>query len=919
MQDSPGIATFLFTDIEGSSRLWEREPDRMGAALARHDAIIRGAVERNHGTVVKMLGDGVHAHFDDPLDAINAILEIQLALVDPASTGGFPLKIRSGVHAGAVSMRNDDYFGSAVNRAARIMSSAHGGQVLVSRAVLDLVADRLPAEIELRDLGAVRLRDLTSPEHLYQVMHVKLRRDFPALRSLETTPNNLPQQLTSFVGRERELAEVKRALGTTRLLTLIGPGGIGKTRIGLHVAAEMMDEHPDGVWFVDLAPLTDAQLVPHALARVLGVVEEAGRPVTEAIVKYLKDRRELILLDNCEHLLHACADLATQILRNAPNVRILASSRELMHVAGETSFPVPTLSVPDADRRVTADALPHFESARLFIDRATAVKPAFRVTEQNAGAIADICRRLDGIPLAIELAAARVRALSVDAIAARLSDRFKLLAGGDQSALPRQQTLRALIDWSYDLLSEPEKALLRRLSVFAGGWTLEAAEEVAAGGILDRGDVLDLQAHLVDKSLVALDADGDRYRMLETVREYAMEKLERGKSASAAKANVAADAGAARYGMLESVRAHAKERLDESGEAEEVRDRHLEYFLRYAEESRSKTQEILPGDAQGDDLFRFDRERENFVVAHSWCDHAVQGGPMGLRLARATLHYCFARGLLAIGHRMASEALKRPGAQREDDVRARVLFETGQFECYMGRNQDAQRTLSESLRIYEALGSRKGVGQVLQPLAMAAFGVGDLALARDYLDRSSEIARELGDKHELAAALNNLAQIHRLEGNIDHAEPLYITVVELARELGDRDVIAVGLLNCSMTSLARGDLEGTRRMLAEVVDIVSATGSRPIGQSALDVASAMLAAERSWESAARLYGAAERQLAECGFKRDAADDAFLQPFVDRVRESLGAPAFSRLSAEGHALSFEDAVRGAGSTVARSAG
>ena len=630
MQDSPGIATFLFTDIEGSSRLWEREPERMGAALARHDAIIRGAVERHHGTVVKMLGDGVHAHFDDPLDAINAILEIQLTLVDPASTGGFPLKIRSGVHAGAVSMRNDDYFGSAVNRAARIMSSAHGGQVLVSRAVLDLVADRLPGEIELRDLGAVRLRDLTSPEHLYQVMHAKLRRDFPALRSLETTPNNLPQQLTSFVGRERELAEVKRALGTTRLLTLIGPGGIGKTRIGLHVAAEMMDEHPDGVWFVDLAPLTDAQLVPHALASVLGVVEEAGRPVTEAIVKYLKDRRELILLDNCEHLLHACADLATQILRNAPNVRILASSRELMHVAGETSFPVPTLSVPDVDRKVTAEALPHFEAAHLFIDRATAVKPAFRVTEQNAGAIADICRRLDGIPLAIELAAARVRALSVDAIAARLSDRFKLLAGGDQSALPRQQTLRALIDWSYDLLSDPEKALLRRLSVFAGGWTLEAAEEVAAGGVLDRGDVLDLQAHLVDKSLVALDADGDRYRMLETVREYAMEKLERGKSESVAKANVAADAGAARYGMLESVRAYAKERLDESGEADEVRDRHLAYYLQYAEDSRSRSRAVMPGDAKGDPLVRFDRERENLVVAHAWCDHARQRRAHGI-------------------------------------------------------------------------------------------------------------------------------------------------------------------------------------------------------------------------------------------------------------------------------------------------
>lgn len=902
MQDSPGIATFLFTDIEGSSRLWEREPERMGAALARHDAIIRGAVERHHGTVVKMLGDGVHAHFDDPFDAINAILEIQLTLVDPASTGGFPLKIRSGVHAGAVSMRNDDYFGSAVNRAARIMSSAHGGQVLVSRAVLDLVADRLPAEIELRDLGAVRLRDLTSPEHLYQVMHAKLRRDFPALRSLETTPNNLPQQLTSFVGRERELAEVKRALGTTRLLTLIGPGGIGKTRIGLHVAAEMMDEHPDGVWFVDLAPLTDAQLVPHALASVLGVVEEAGRPVTEAIVKYLKDRRELILLDNCEHLLHACADLATQILRNAPNVRILASSRELMHVAGETSFPMPTLSVPEAGRVVTPDALPRFEAAQLFIDRATAVKPAFRVTEQNAGAIADICRRLDGIPLAIELAAARVRALSVDAIAARLSDRFKLLAGGDQSALPRQQTLRALIDWSYDLLSEPEKALLRRLSVFAGGWTLEAAEEVTAGGIFAREDVLDLQAHLVDKSLVALDADGDRYRMLETVREYAMEKLERGKSESAAKSNVAADAGTARYGMLESVRAYAKERLDESGEAEEVRNRHLDYFLSLAEHAR----EAIPGQESKRWLARLDHERENLVAAHAWCDRSANGAVSGLRLARALGTYCYARGLLVIGQRAAIEALRRKGAEARTALRADCLVEAGQLGCFMGSYADARVHLEESLDIARELGDRKRVAKVLQPLAMSAAGRDDLPAARGYLEEACELAKQMGDRRELAAALNNLAQVHRMEGAIEPAEPLYSSAIQIFRDLGDRESVGIGLLNLAMVSIARGVGDGARVMLVEAISIAEEVGSRPVGQGAFDVTTALGAWSREWERAARYFGVAEAHMKESGLWRDPTDEAFLMPLVQRVREALGVR-FDEVEKEGRALAYEQAL------------
>ena len=650
---------------------------------------------------------------------------------------------------------------------------------------------------------------------------------------------------------------------------------------------------------------------------MLGVKEEAGRTVADALVGYVRDRRALLVLDNCEHLLHACAELADAAPAQAgAELTHPRDEPRALHVAGETSFPVPPLSVPDADRKVTArraGALRGGAPLRRSRDRGQAGVPltdgerGARSPTSAAGSTAS--RSRSSSP---RRACARCRSTQ---IAARLSDRFRLLTGGDRTALPRQQTLRALIDWSYDLLTEPEQALLRRLSVFAGGWTLDAAEAVARAATSTREDVLDLLTHLVDKSLVAIDADGARYRLLETVREYALEKLERGKSESAAKANVAADAGAARYGMLESVRAYAKERLDESGEAEEVRDRHLAYFLLYAEDSRSSSRAIMPGDSKGDPLLRFERERENLVVAHMWCDHARQGGPMGLRLAKATLDYCFARGLLGIGHRMATEALRRPGAQQEDEIRASVLFELGQFECYMGRYEEAQRTLTEGLRIFEALNSRKGIGQVLQPLGMAAFGLGDLAAARSYLERSCEIARERGDKRELAAALNNLAQVHRLEGNIEHAEPLYFSVVDLARELDDRDVIAVGLLNCSMISLTRGDLGGTQRMLTEIVDIVIASGSRPIGQSALDVSAAMLAAQNLWEAAARLYGAAERQLEECGFKRDAADEAFLRPFVDRIRATLGEPAFSKVSKAGQGVAFEDAIAEARERVA----
>ena len=427
MHEPSAVTTVLFTDIEGSTRLWERDPERMRPALACHDAIARAAVEAHRGTVVKTTGDGIHAVFDDPLDAVEAALRLQQALEDPGATAGTPLRVRCGLHLGVVERRDHDFFGAPVNRTARIMAAAHGGQVLVSKAVADLIGSRLPAGVALKDLGVVRLRDLASPERVYQVTHPQLRRDFPALRSLESTPNNLPQQVTSFIGRERELAETKALLATTRLLTLLGIGGLGKTRLSLQAAVDVLDDYPDGVWFVELAPLTDAQLVPQAVASVLGVKEEAGRPVIEALMNYGRDRRCLIILDNCEHLVGACADLAKELLQSGPHLKILASSREPLHTPGETTYHVLPLAIPSAQEAFTPETLSRYEAVRLFVDRATAAQPAFRITLQNAPAVAQICHRLDGIPLALELAAARVRALSVEKIAERLSDRFRLL------------------------------------------------------------------------------------------------------------------------------------------------------------------------------------------------------------------------------------------------------------------------------------------------------------------------------------------------------------------------------------------------------------------------------------------------------------------------------------------------------------
>ncbi len=839
----------------------------MRPALARHDALTREAVEVNRGDVVKTTGDGFHAVFDDPLDALLASLQLQLALSKPETTNGVALSVRCGLHAGVDERRDNDFFGPVVNRAARIMGAAHGGQILLSQAVVSLVAERLPQGVALRSLGAVRLRDLNSPEPVFQLLHPQLRQDFPALRSLEATPNNLPQQVTSFIGRDAELAEVRKLLGQTRLLTLLGVGGLGKTRLSLQVAAEVLDDYPDGVWFVELAALNDESLVPQAIAYVLGVKEEAGRPVIDALVKFVTQRQLLIVLDNCEHLVGACAEVAKRLLQAGPGMKILTSSREALHMHGETTYAVPALGVPDALSAVTLASLTQYEAVRLFVDRATAAQPSFRVTEQNAPAVIGICRRLEGIPLAIELAAARIRALSVDAIAERLSDRFRLLIHGDRTALPRQRTLRALIDWSYDLLTLHEQALLRRLAVFAGGWTLDAAEVVGAGGDVQQRDVLDLLTHLVDKSLVAVDAVGGRFRLLDTVREY------------------------------------AQERLSGSGEGINARNSHLSFYLAFAEKARPE----LTGPSQGTWLTRIDEERENFLAAHAWCDFAEGGAEMGFRMLRALKLYLFNRGLLGLGLKVTAEVLARPAAKLRDAPRARALFAAGQFGYFLGRYKEAQQHLEESVAIGREIGNRACVEAALQPLGSVCLANGDLVSARRHLEEAIALARELDNRRELSAAINAMAQLHRVEGALDAAEPLYEEVVAYARELGDNESVAVALLNLSMVAISRGSTEKARKLLLDVLAIAVDIGSKPAGQSALEVSAGLAASCDDWAHAARFFGAAEAQMKTTGIHRDPTDEAFLKPWVARARSALGSENFADAEAAGRALRYDEAI------------
>jgi predicted ATPase/class 3 adenylate cyclase len=873
------VTAFLFTDIEGSTRLWEEEPERMRSALARHDELARGAVEGNHGQIVKTTGDGIHAVFADPLDAVCAALSFQQALHMPDATDGLPLAVRCGIHAGVAESRDRDFFGSAVNRAARIMAAAHGGQILVSQTTADLAGERLPRDVTLRDLGLVRLRDLAQPERVYQVAHPSLRQDFPALRSLESTPNNLPQQVTSFVGREREAVELASLCRRARLVTVVGMGGLGKTRLSVQVAANIIDDFPDGVWLVELAAIADPRRVPQAVASVLGVSEVAGQPLIDALCAHVRQRRLLIVLDNCEHLIEASAQLARQLLQAGAGPKILATSREPLRIAGETTYALPPLAlsgdVPapastmrsDAARSFIAQAEAASDAVRLFIERAQAVQPEFVVTAANAGAVTTICRRLDGIPLALELAAARVRALPVDAIAARLDDRFRLLTGGDRTSLPRQRTLRALIDWSHELLTADEAALFRRLAVFAGGFTLEAAEAVGIGADVDASDVLDTLTHLVEKSLVEREPAQERYRLLETVRQY------------------------------------AHERLDVAGETAEARTRHLAFFAGFAQQARPE----LVGAHQSEWLARLDVERDNLLAACAWSCEADLAERHGLQLVSALRRYWIFRGLLGLGYRTTREALACKSAQAPSELRCDALLGAGQVGAFMGRYAEAQQDLEQCLAIARELDDPVRISAALQPLGLALLGRGESTAARRHLEEGLALAEKIGTPREVAGALNALAHTARTEGDFAAADPLYERVLDIARKAGDADIIAVSLLNLALVATARGAHDRAQSQLLEVLGIATGSGLRPAAQSLLEVAAGLASARGDWELAARLFGAAEAKTAETGLHLDPADAALLAPFIARAREHLGEAAFAAANQAGRDLGDDAAL------------
>jgi predicted ATPase/class 3 adenylate cyclase len=687
-----GTVTFLFTDIEGSARLWEHYPDAMKLTLARHDALIAASIEQFEGILIKSKGEGdsAFAVFSRATDAVAAVDAIQRQLHQESWSPQTPLHVRIALHTGEAALRDGDYFGSVVNRCARLRALAHGGQALLSRATFELVRDALPADVRLDFLGAHRLKDLQRSEDVYQLSHPDLPTDFPPLRSLDNLPNNLPIQTTSFIGRNREMAEIKRLLEVTPLVTLTGSGGSGKTRLALQIAAELADQYADGAWLVELAPLTDPATVPEALASALSVVADEKQPLQQALTAFLRPRNLLLVLDNCEHLLAACAQLLNTLLHACPDLRVLASSREGLGVSGEQIYSVPSLTLPNPDHLPSVESLDQYEAVQLFIARAILNKADFAVTNANAPAVAQVCHRLDGIPLAIELAAARTKALSIEQIAARMDDRFRLLTGGSRVVLPRLQTLRAAIDWSYDLLTDPERVLLCRLSVFAGGWTLEGAEKVGMDEPIEAWEVLDLMTSLVDKSLVVMEVQSDtaRYHLLETVRQYARDRL-----------------------LDRGIR-----------ESDLARIRHRDFYLVLTEEANSHR--VSPDQQVW--LERLNIEYSNLRLALQFCLEAGKTddelnsahGEAALRMCAEMEWFWGTRGHKSEGLRWCTEALALPTAQQPTATRAKVLDLAGNMALWEGDYVQVGRLFEDKLAIMKELGDRQGISQSLTSLAM---------------------------------------------------------------------------------------------------------------------------------------------------------------------------------------------------------
>ena len=930
-----GTVAFLFTDIEGSTRLAGSLPDEYESLLERHRSILREAFTRHAGFEVGTDGDSLFVAFGSPLHALRAAAEAQRALTAAKWPPGVDLRVRIGLHLGEATHRDGDYVGLEVHRAARIAAAGHGGQVLVSQAMAVVLGDRLPEGLALRDLGEFRLKDFDAPARLHQLIGPGLRPEFPGLRSVGTELTNLPSQLTSFVGRERELAELDTLAEAHRLVTLIGTGGTGKTRLMLQLAAELLGRRANGVWLVELAPVARPDLIVGEVARALGVRDEPGRAVLDTLVDFLRSKSLVLLLDNCEHVIDAAAELIDRLLASCPSLAVLASSREALGVAGETVFQVPSLVVPgpigggEGDNEPAAgwfEKTAAADAVRLFVDRATAVQSSFSLTPGNAPAVVEICRRLDGIPLAIELAAARVTHLSAQEIALGLGDRFRLLTGGRRRVVPRQQTLQALIDWSWDLLTETDRRLLRRLSVFAGGCTLEAAAAVTrlpdddGGAGHDEGvalfDTLDGLGRLVDRSLLVADQSGPtRYRLLETIRQYAGDRLAGAGEVSLLRGNhlasyldlaLQAEPGlrgpemVAWLARLDAEADNLRAALDWSFEADPEAALRLFVAMMSYWRSRSYGLEVVERLAQAADLALTlppaapPAARERTILVARVLANAAGASSAG--------------GDPSAARRWAEEAVALARRAEDNEALTESLISLVMTRAFSGQLRRARDVWDEPIRLAE---SRRdwwalGVIEAMRAYSDMADG-GDLAAADAGLLRASEAADRSRNPGVIALAANRRGVLSGITGRLAEARECFGRAIAAYEEIGDRAFALNSRSELAHALRRGGEIDEAEALYRETLHGWQHTGNRGAIAHQLECFAFLALAKNDLVRVARLFGAAEaiREVADAVM--DSVERAEYDAAIGQLRDGLDAIALDSAWADGRRLTTDEAV------------
>jgi len=862
--------SFLFTDIEGSTRLWAGAPDDTAVALAQHDALVPEVAALHGGRVFKALGDGFCICFDQTAGALAAAVDLQLRLAEaPVLVGETDrLRVRTAVHTGPVIERDGDYFGLALSEAARLRDVGHAGQILVSAAAEAALAEAgRPGTF--RDLGPHRLRDLQRPIRVFQVVHPGLRAEFPPLRSLESYRQNLPIQVSSFVGREGEITQVRQLLGERRLVTLTGFGGVGKTRLALQVAAESLDGFEHGTWFVPLSSLAQGSLVAATLADVLGLSVSRDASPLDTLVGDLRHRHCLLVLDNCEHVVDAVAEVVGRLLRECPGVTVLATSRQSLRLAGELVWDVPRLATPRPEGGGSLPRLLDCASVRLFQERAAGVRRGFQVDEGSAAAVARICARLDGLPLALELAAARVRSFSPQQIAERLDDRFRLLTGGGATREPRQQALIACIEWSHDLLTGAEQRLFRRLAVFSGGFSLAAAEGICADDELDEYEVLDLVDSLVDRSLLVSEPYGveTRFRLLESLREY------------------------------------ARGRLEAAGEAETLAARHASHFA----EQAAGLRELLGGADQARCLDAIEADNDNFRAALAFFERsgASRAGDY-VRLTANLWKFWYIRGHVREGLERARHAVSLLDGQEPipAELQARALGAAANLACPLGRLAEAREWLERCLCLRLELGEAAGIAGAHNNLGLVAREAGDLDAARAHFRECRRLYAEAERPEGLAAATLNLAGIAQESEDLPEAEALYQESLRRHRALADPWGTMLTLHGLGDVRRRQGDPARARVLHAEALDIAIQLGAQtniPGLVTSLAVATCQMG---QLQDAAVQLAAAEVLREKTGAALSPADLAEFAACADLLRGSLHMDELVLLQREGRRLALE---------------